>query len=162
MLKTIFNMLAGALIAAFVSAALAVTGQPPVNGFQTPDGTWLLGLANGQNFSYQSGITAHAGGGQSACLSLTPGIYLYSVDTVASGNDSVCIPFAQAGMNFQVRNGAASNSMNIFAQSGTNLATATTDQINGSSNSSSYAVAAGSSAECFAAKNGQWSCVHGN
>ena len=96
MLKTILNMLAGALIAAGVSAAFAVTGLPPVPGFQTPDGTWLLGLAGGQNYSYQYGITAHAGGGQAACQSLTPGAYLYEIDTVASGNDSICIPFGIA------------------------------------------------------------------
>lgn len=162
MFKTICGFVLGAIVAASIGAVMAATGQTPVPGFQTPDGTWLLGLSGGQNFTYQSGITAHSGGGQTSCLVLTPGIYLYEVDTVAAGNDSICLPFAQAGVNFSIRNAAASNSMNIFAQSGTNLATATTDQINGSSNSSSYAVAAGSSAECFAAKSGQWSCVHGN
>lgn len=162
MLKTIRDMLIGALVAASVTAALAVVGTPPPNGFAAIDGSWLNGIAGGTNYTYQSGITAHAGGGQSACFNLTPQIYLYEVDTVASGNDSICIPFAVAGTNFSIRNAAASNSMNLFAQAGTNLLTATTDQINGSSNTSSYAVAAGSSVECFSAKNGQWSCVHGN
>ena len=162
MLKTIVNMLAGALIAASVSVAFAVTGNVPLPGFGAIDGTWLLGLSGGSNFTYQYGITAHAGGGQSACFSLTPGIYLYEVDTVASANDSTCIPYAVAGTNFSMRNAAASNSMNVYAQPGTNLLTATTDQINGTSNTSAYALLAGSSMECFSAKNGQWSCVKGN
>src|SRR5581483_739598 len=104
MLKTIRDMLIGALVAASVSAALAVVGTAPPNGFAAIDGTFVNGLANGQNFSYQYGITAHAGGTQAACLNLTPGIYLYEVDTVASGNDSVCVPFALQGTNFSLRN----------------------------------------------------------
>lgn len=161
MIKTILNFLAGALVAASVSFALAVTGQPPVQGFQTPDGTWLLGLAGGQNQSYQFGIVAKASGTQTTCTNLAPGIYLNQVDTVASGNDSVCLPFAIAGTNLQVRNNGA-QTMAIFAQSGTNIATATTDQINNASNSSSYTVVAQNSADCFSAKNGSWSCVQGH
>jgi hypothetical protein len=165
MLKTILNMLAGALIVAGVSAAFAVTGQVPINGFAAIDGTWLLGLAGGQNFSYQYGITAHAGGGQTSCVSLTPGIYLYEVDTVATGGDSVCLPFAQQGANLSIRNGAASNALGIYGQANNNLLTAAADTINGTAGSTEYpsgGLSAGASVECFAAKNGVWSCVHGN
>jgi hypothetical protein len=162
MFKTIRDMLLGAFVCAAVGAAVAGVGIPPGTGPQLVDGAWLNGLAGGQNYTYQSGITAHAGGGQTACLVLGVGISFFEVDTVASGNDSVCLPYAQAGMDFQIRNAAASNSMNIFAQSTNNPSTAAGDTINGSSNSSSYALAAGSSVECFAAKNGVWSCVHGS
>lgn len=165
MLKTILNILAGALIAASVSAAIATIGQVPPNGFAAIDGTWLNGLAGGQNFTYQYGITAHAGGGQTSCLSLTPGIYLYEVDTVASANDSVCLPFAQQGANLSIRNGATSNALAIYGQANNNLLTAAADTINGTAGSTEYpsgGLAAGSSVECFAAKNGVWSCVHGN
>jgi len=165
MFKTILNMLAGVLIAGSVSLAIAATGFAPVPGYQTPDGTWLLGLAGGQNWTYQNSITAHAGGGQTSCLSLTPGIYLYEVDTVASANDSVCLPFAQQGANFSIRNGASSNALAIYGQANNNLLTAAADTINGTAGSTEYpsgGLSAGSSVECFAAKNGVWSCVHGN
>ena len=165
MLKTALNMIVGAFLAASIGAAFAVVGNVPVNGYQTPDGTWLLGLAGGSNWTYQSGITAHAGGTQAACLSLTPGIYLYEVDTVASAHDSVCLPFAQQGSNFSIRNGASSNALAIYGQSNNNLLTAAADTINGTAGSTEYpsgGLSAGSSVECFAAKNGVWSCVHGN
>src|SRR5579883_2735548 len=121
--------------------AHASVGTQPGSGMGLVDGVWLNGLAGGQNYAYQYGITAHAGGTQAACLSITPGAYLYEVDTVASGNDSICIPYAQAG---------------------TNLVTGSTDQINGSSNSTSYTLSTQNSVECFVAKPGSWSCVHGN
>lgn len=166
MFKTIANMLAGALIAAGISAAFAVGIAPSVNsGFQAIEGRWLLGIVGGQNFAYQSGITAHAGGTQAACLSLTPGTYLYEVDTVASANDSICLPFAQQGTNFSIRNGAATNALAIFGQPANNALTSAADTINGTAGSTEYpsgGLAAGSSVECFAAKNGVWSCAHGN
>lgn len=161
MLKTMRDMLLGAVVAAMVGGAVAAVGVAPGSGPQLIDGAWLNGVVGGQNFTYQSGITAHAGGTQAACLNLNPGIYLYELDTVASSGDSICVPFAQVGTNFSIRN-AGAQSANLFAQSGTNLLTATTDQINGSSNASAYALPANQSAECFVAKNGQWSCVHGN
>jgi|SRR6202035_581959 len=161
MLKTICDMLIGAFVCAAFGAAMATVGQVPLPGFQAPDGTWLLGLAGGQNYTYQSGITAHAGGTQASCFQLAPGIYLYETDTVATTSDSVCIPFAVAGSNFSLRN-AGAQTLAIYAQSGTNLVTATTDTINAASNSSPYTVAANNSVECFAAKAGAWSCVHGN
>ena len=165
MFKTVLNMLVGALVAAGIGAAFAVQGIAPTNGFGAWDGTWLLGLSGGSNWTYQYGITAHAGGGQTSCVSLTPGIYLYEVDTVASANDSVCLPFAQQGTNFSIRNGAASNALAIYGQANNNLLTAAADTINGTAGSTEYpsgGLSAGSSVECFAAKNGVWSCVHGN
>jgi hypothetical protein len=164
MIKTMLNMFVGALVAASVSLALAVTGQPPVQGFQTPDGTWLLGVSGGQNFSYQYGITAHAGGTQAACLNLTPGIYLYQVDTVASSQDSVCLPFAVAGMNLNIRNNGAST-LAIYGQPNNNLLTGAADTINGTAGSTNYGapgLLTQTNVECFAAKNGAWSCVRGS
>lgn len=161
MLKSVLNFLAGAIVAASVSAALAVTGIAPQPGYQTPDGTWLLGIVQGQNFAYQSGITAHAGGGQTTCQNITPLISLSQVDTVASGNDSVCLPFAIAGEKISIRNNGA-QTLAVYAQPNNNLLTAAGDTINNASNSSSYTVIAQNSLECFAAKNGSWSCVQGH
>jgi len=161
MFKTIANMLVGAIICAAVSAALAITGTPPGTGFQLIDGQWINGLAGGQNFAFQSGITAHAGGTQAACQPLTPGVYLYQVDTVVTGGDSICLPFAVAGTNLSLRNAGASI-MNIYAQSATNALTGSTDQINNTTNVTAFTLAAQISVECFVAKNGSWSCGRGN
>jgi len=160
MLKTAFNMLVGALIAASVSVALAVTGQPQVQGFQTPDGTWLLGLAGGQNFSYQFGIVAHAGGTQAACTVLPAGIAFMSVDTVASSGDSVCLPFAVAGTNIQIANNS-STTLNIFGQAGNNPLTGAADTINNTAGSTNYSPTTQQNVECVSPKNGVWRCMKG-
>lgn len=163
MIKTVLNMLAGAFMCAAVGAAFAVVGTPPVpsNGFGAVDGTWLNGLAGGLNFTFQNGITAHAGGTQAACLSLTPGSYLYEIDTVASGNDSICLPFAAPGFNISIRN-AGAQTLGIYGQSANNPVTAAADTINGTAGSSNYSMIANNSAECFVAKAGSWSCVQGH
>jgi hypothetical protein len=161
MFKTICNMLAGALIVAGISAAFAVTGVAPHDGFQEIDGLWLKGLAGGQNYTYQSGITAHAGGTQAACLSITPNIYLYEVDTVATTGDSICLPFAIQGTNFSLRN-AGAQTLDIYGQAANNLATGAADTINSVAGSTPYTVVTNNSMECFAAKTGSWSCVQGH
>lgn len=127
MLKSILNMLAGALIAATVSAALAVTGQMPVNGFATPDGTWLLGLSNGLNYSYQSGISA-AGTNQATATPLPSGIYLLEVDT-AAGSTGVAVPPCLPGSQFVLHNNG-SNTMNIYPAVANNPVTSAQDTIN--------------------------------
>jgi len=163
MLKTIRDMLIGALVTASVSAALAVGFAPgPGDGPELIEGRWAYGIVQGVNWTYQNGITAHAGGTQAACLSLTPGIYLYEVDTVASGNDSICLPFAQQGYNFSIRN-AGAQTLAIYGQAANNQAVtpAAADTINGTAGSSSYTLAANNNVECFAAKNGAWSCTKG-
>lgn len=158
MIKTAINMLVGAFIAASVAAAFAVTGNPPVNGYQTPDGTWLLGLSSGANMTYQSGITAHAGGGQAACTQLQPGIAFYSVDTVASSGDSVCLPYAVAGTDLQIANNS-STTLNIFSPSANNLLTGAVDTINNVAGSSAYTNGTTQkNIECFSPKNGAWRC----
>lgn len=161
MLKTIFNMLIGALVAAAVGSAFAVVGTPPINGFATVDGNWLNGLAGGQNATFQSGIVAHAGGTQAACFNLPVGVYYMQIDTVATTGDSVCLPFAAAGTNVQIRNNGA-NTVNIFGQSANNPLTGAADTINGTAGSSAYSPTTQQSADCFVAKNGSWSCVKGS
>lgn len=97
MIKNIANMAFGAFIWAAISAALALTGNPPGQGFQTVDGVWLNGLANGQNYSYQSGITA-AGTTQATATQLSASIYLQEVDTAAAStgvNLPPCVPGTQ-------------------------------------------------------------------
>ncbi len=163
MIKTLLNMLAGAIVFA-MGAALAITGTPPLPNinFALQDGQWLLGLAGGVNELYAANITAHAGGGQASCFALVPGTQLYEVDTVATSGDSICLPFAVPGMDIQIRNAASANSMNVFGQTNSNALTGTADTINGTAGSSAYAVPSNNSVACFVAKAGVWSCVKGS
>jgi hypothetical protein len=170
MFKSTFKFIGGAffgaVIAASVGALMAVVGQAPLpSGFQMVDSAWLYGLAGGQNYSYQSGITAHAGGTQAACQNLTPGFAMYQVDTAASLNDSICLPFAIAGTDLNLRNNGAS-AIAVYGQVNNNLATGAVDTINGTTASTEYPNGSGlltqTSMECFAVKNGAWSCVHGS
>jgi hypothetical protein len=162
MIKTLLNMLAGAIMLG-MGAALALTGTAPLpyTGPALQDGLWLNGLAGGLNFLYQSGLTAHAGGGQTACLSITPGFYLYEIDTVATTNDSICLPFATPGFNLSIRN-AGAQTLGIYGQSANNALTGSADTINGTAGSTNYSMIANNSAECFVAKAGVWSCVQGH
>lgn len=162
MIKTLLNMVLGAVIFS-VASAFAVVGTPPIpaNGFGAVDGTWLNGLAGGQNELFQNGITAHAGGTQAACLVLTPGSQLYEVDTVANSGDSICLPFAVGGMDIQISNSGA-QPMSVYGQSANNPLTSAADTINGTAGSSAYSVTNATNVQCFVAKNGAWKCVKGS
>lgn len=96
-----------------------------------------------------SGLTAHAGGGQTSALQLA-GSYA-SIGTVASAADSVRLPLAVAGANFNLVNDAAANSMQVFGFG--------TDTINSVVTGTGVAQAAGVAAHYFCAKAGNWSRV---
>ena len=163
MIKTLMTMLAGAIVFA-VGAAFATVGTAPLfnTGYQLVDGQWLLGLASGSNYTVQYNIVAHAGGGQSACTPLPPGIAFYSVDTVVSNNDSVCLPFASAGTDIQIANNTA-QTLGIYGLSANDPATGVADTINGTAGSSVYSSTTNQhNVECFVAKAGGWRCVAGN
>lgn len=155
MLRTVRDMLLGAFVAAMVGYVFAsnigVTPNPA--GFQMIDGQWLIGLAQGNNLTYQSGITA-AGTGASTATVLNPNIYLNEVDTVASST-GIALPFAIVPDITIIRNNG-SNPLNVYANAGTNAATGTTDTVNGGS---SVTVNQNKSALCFVAKNGVYSCM---
>lgn len=87
--------------------------------------------------SRQDMLTAHAGGGQASAMQITTSLARFS--TVATAADSGALPKAIAGSAVFVRNDGA-NSMNLYAKPGT------TDTINGASNATAYALAAGKSA----------------
>jgi hypothetical protein len=74
-------------------------GIPPLpsNGPGLVDGTWLNGLAGGQNFTYQSGLTA-LGSTQATATQLPAGVYLMEVDTAGSGGATgVALPTCVQG-----------------------------------------------------------------
>lgn len=150
MFKTILNMLAGALIIAGISAASAVVGQRPHSGFQAVDGLWLQGLAGGQNYDYQSGITA-AGTTQTTAAALPTNIFLIEVDTVASGtgvNLPTCIP----GTQLQIYNNGA-NTLTIYPAVANDPATGAQDTIN---NATSITLASHVATSPACAKAGVW------
>lgn len=152
MLKTICNFLAGALVAAAVGAAFAVTGQPPVNGFATPDGAWLLGLAGGQNRAYEFGITA-AGTTQATAAALPAGIELLEVDTAAAST-GVTLPSCLQGTLVSLYNNGA-NTLTVYPAVANNPVTAAQDTIN-SGTSLSGGMATHTAEIFFCAKNGVW------
>jgi hypothetical protein len=159
------NRLLAAVCAAVTAIALSFAparadqvGTAPGTGFALVDGNWLNGLARGANQAFQNGLTAHAGGGQSAALALGTTATLFEVDTVASTNDSVALPFCVAPLAVTVVNNGA-NTLALYASSSTNGATATTDKINGAANTTPYAIAANAWATFACVKNGVWQTV---
>ena len=164
--KSIGNWVMGAVIFAGVSAAIAsnITGGPvgvppiPATGPGMVDGTWLNGLAGGQNFSYQSGIVAKAGGTQALATPLPIGIYLIEVDTVANTGDSVALPQCFQGSSLLIRN-AGSGTLDVYGNVANNplLSTATADTINAVAGSTAYTLTTNTNAIFFCAKNGAWS-----
>lgn len=128
MLKTAMNMLIGALITAAVSTAFAVTGNVPLPGFQAVDGTWLLGLSGGTNYTYQYGITATGSTAQVGAAQLPANVYLVEVDTTPSGG-SVTVPTCVPGTQFILYNNGA-QTLNIYPALANNPATSAQDTIN--------------------------------
>jgi hypothetical protein len=96
--------------------------------------------------SYQNGVTAVAGGGQSA----KPNIYatVTRVTTVATAADSVTLPQAAPGLRYKVINKAAANSLNVFPLAG--------DAINALSVNAAFALAATKSVEFISVAPGIW------
>lgn len=156
MLKTALNMLIGAMITAAVATAFAVTGVPPTpgQGPLLPDGNWLLGVANGVNFSYQSGITA-AGTTQATATQLPAATNMVEVDTTASST-GVALPPALPGTNIQLYNNGA-NTLSVYPTVPNNPVTSAQDTINNGT-SFSGGVATHVLIDCFAAKAGIWAC----
>lgn len=129
-----FQAATAAQVALMNTGASTIPVDVAPSGAQAIYGTVALTLtqlatamfAVGGTLSVTAGLTALAGGGQTGATAL-PSV-INSVDTVASGNDSVALPLAVAGQVIFVANNAAANSMQVFG-SGTdtinNVATAT-------------------------------------
>jgi len=144
-----------AAVVALAVVSLGFVGNQPLSGFRLIDGDFVNGLANGQNDGFSNGVIAHAGGGQAACTQLAS-VALISVDTVASGGDSVCLPIASAGTRMWVSNNTAT-SMNVFASATPNPGNAAAlDKIGTNSNVTATAVGGNSGTWFISAKTGQW------
>ena len=98
--------------------------------------------------SYQNGLTALAGGGQTGATQITRTISRFT--TVATGGDSSMLPPAAAGLSYTVLNSGAA-SMNVFPTVG--------DYINAGAVNAAFAVANAKSATFFCAVNGYWNAI---
>jgi hypothetical protein len=121
------------------------------------DQTYVLGIAQGRNQTYQSGITAHSGGTQAAAVQLVPGASMYEVDTVAADADSIKLFAAIPGHTITILN-AGGHTLDVYAYDGYNGATASTaaDKINNNSNATAYQLTTFQCADFFCAKAGVW------
>jgi hypothetical protein len=128
MIKTILNMIAGALIFSGICAAFAEVGNRPSKGYAAIDGTWVVGLAEGQNYTYQYNITATGSTAQVGAAQIPAGKYMVEVDTTPSGG-SVTIPTCVPGTQFILYNNGA-QTLNVYPSLANNPATGVQDTIN--------------------------------
>ena len=150
------SVLASALAFAPVGAAFAATGTPPGTGPALQDGIWLNGLAGGQNFSYVYGLTA-VGTSQATALSLTPGFYMYEVDTAGSGGATgVALPPCLQGVSLILSDNTA-YTIDVYPAIANNPVTAAQDVINVGSAATSTTITTYASKIFACVKNGVWS-----
>lgn len=126
---------------------------PLTPGLQLIDAT-LVNQILSQIFSYQDGITAHAGGGQANAVKLTAAMNYIAV--VATSGDSVELPSALPNPNFGisfclVHNSSAAGNLDVYPASG--------DQINEGAANAEFTVNATKSALFFCAHKGEWSAI---
>ena len=124
------------------------------------DQTYVLGIAQGRNFTYQNGITAKASGTQAAATQIVVGAFLYEVDTCANDADSVKLFPALPGHSFVVAN-ATGHTLDIYASDGYNGATGSSaaDKINNSSNVTAYQLTTYQTALFMCGKAGVWQAI---
>lgn len=118
-------------------------------GLPSGIGAAVLDLERGMR-SAVDGLTADDGSAQEGATPLTAAINV--IGTVGSGGDSVLLPKAKKGMCIIVRN-AAANSADVFPSSG--------DKIDGGSGDAAKALAGGTGAMFFCAKDGEWHTIMG-
>jgi hypothetical protein len=105
--------------------------------------------------SYQGNMTALAGGSQTGATPISRTFSRFV--TVVTAGDSCVLPNAAPGLQYTIKNAAASNSMNVFASlTSSPPMYGILDSINGASNSTAFAIAAGKSAKFFCVQLGVW------
>ena len=119
------------------------------------DQTYVLGVAQGRNFTYQNGITAHAGGGQASAYQLVPGAYMFEIDTCATTADSVKLFAAVPGHSVAVLN-AGAQTLDVYAYDGLSNGVTAGDKINNNSNATAYQLTTFQMAIFYCAKAGVW------
>lgn len=118
-------------------------------------GTWdSNGIGTGYagsfpTVSYSNALTAKAGGGQSPSTPVTTVVNRFT--TVASANDSATLPTAVGGMQISFTNATASNSINIFPNTG--------DQINSAGPNTAFSLIPGKTVQLNSAGPTFWHAV---
>jgi hypothetical protein len=152
------SSLVGIFLAGAISIGYAATvGNPPTpaTGPGLVDGTWLNGIAGGNNVLSVFGITV-TGSTSATALQLTPGFRLYQVDTAPTSNGAVNLPLCSAGADVTVINNA-SNTIFVFPSLLVNTLTATQDTLDGvNSAGGAINITVTSAAEFYCARNGKW------
>lgn len=133
-------------------------GIQPDAGLGLVDSQRVSGIEQGANATYKATLTAQADGTQANATTVPPAAQLVRVNTVAGIDDSVKLPFANAGAVKVIVNDSA-NQLAVFARNGTNRATGTTDTINALANNVAYPIPAGGRAMFFSPVNGRWFTV---
>jgi len=118
------------------------------------NGSWFCeGIGGGYAGSFPTvsnanGLTALAGGAQAGTLIATS---ISRFTAVVTGADSAQLPVSTPGLQLTVVNAAASNSMNVFGQTG--------DKINALTANTAFAVAANKAATFYCCNAGQWHAI---
>lgn len=113
-----------------------------------------VGVADSQpawqtvSFASLDNITAHAGGGQQLNTPLNASITLHRLTAVANAGDSVTLPPSKGGVFYIVTNAHASNSANVFPNTG--------EAINALGANNAFALGAGKVAVFVCVTAGQW------
>lgn len=121
------------------------------------DSEYAQGIAQGQNDTIAT-VTAFAGGLQPGATLIPVSAQLINIGTVASGGDSLKLPFAVKGQ-VKILFNSTVTSCNIFGAIGTNRKTGAVDTINGVASTTAYALAGGKSAILFCPVNGAWAAL---
>lgn len=132
-------------------------GNRPNRGMRLVDALWLLGLSWGKNRGVGK-VTAHPGGGQANATRVPADAELVVIDAVATEDDSIMLPFAEAGSVLKIYN-AGGAAADIYANNGVNRTTGTTDKIGTAANGTPTALAAGAAIELFCPVNGTWAAI---
>ena len=149
-MRKITKALAAALFIASALPALALVGIAPTQGPALQDGTWLNGLAGGQNNLYVYGLTA-TGTNQATAAQFPSGYYLVEADTVAAST-GFALPFCTPGVDLLFYNNGA-NTVTIYPNVSNNPLTSAQDTIN---NTTSITVASHTPQAFSCAKAGVW------
>ena len=151
MLKNI--MIATAFFAVLSGVSYAAVGVTPQNGQGLVDGTFINGITQGRNFTYQYGITA-AGTNQATATQLPSGMFLLEIDTAGSGGATgVALPSCLAGTRISLFDSTA-YTVDVYPSVSNNPVTAAQDTINNSTSTSQTTYTA-KTYSC--AQNGKWS-----
>lgn len=114
-------------------------------GRQLPDGNDLNQIS-AQWGSFESGLTAGAGGTRAAAYPIKAAMNQFTV--VATANDGALLPPAVAGMAVAIVNDDAADSLQVFASG--------TDLINATAGATGVALAAGAAALYLCMVSGKW------